>query len=61
MITRIRAALDRLIAKHTQDFPCEVADVYASVFAGGREKTLPQRSQESATRPAPDHLPELLG
>jgi hypothetical protein len=29
MITRIPTTLDRLITKHTQEFPCEEADVYA--------------------------------
>jgi len=47
MITRIRAALDRLIAKHTQDFPCEVADVYA--WRAEKDKALER--PESASRP----------
>jgi len=45
MITRIRTALDRLIARHTQDFPCKVADVYA--WRGEKDKPSNGRYEET--------------
>jgi len=46
MISRIRTALDRLIARHTQDFPCEGR----TSMCGAARRTKPSTGRYEKTR-----------